>query len=188
MTDKRLSQPFDEFAELVPVESSEDRAESQSDAVSPAASRDVAELQKQCDDYYDLLLRKTAEFDNYRKRTERERKELVETAAAGLLAELLPVIDDLERALVAADAGVNDVEAYRKGVELIHRQVLDLLRKRGVKSIEAVGKPFDPHFHQAVAYEMSPEHGEGQVISELRRGYLMGDRLLRPAMVKVAKA
>lgn len=189
MTDKPFSQPFDECAELVPIGPSEDRAEPQPDAAPATPTHDVVELQRQRDDYYDLLLRKTAEFDNYRKRTGRERRELMEAAAADLLGELLPVIDDLERALAAADAGVNnDVEAHRKGVELIHRQMVDLLRKRGVKSIEAVGTPFNPHFHQAVAHEASSEHGEGQVIAELRRGYVLGDRLLRPAMVKVAKA
>jgi molecular chaperone GrpE len=153
-------------------------------ADAPAAIEDV---QRQRDDYYDRLLRKTAEFDNFRKRTERERQALSEAAAADLLEELLPLVDDLERAL-QADATAEAAVAYRRGVELIHRQLMDLLRKRGVRPIETAGAAFDPHVHQAVAYEPSPAHREGEIIEEFRRGYMLGDRLLRPSMVKVAKA
>jgi molecular chaperone GrpE len=147
---------------------------------------DPEEIQKQRDEYYDLLLRKTAEFDNYRKRVERDRLNLIETAAAGLIEELLPLVDDLERAL-ATETGPEGADAYRQGVELIHRQMLDTLRKRGVRAIDAVGAQFDPNYHQAVVYEPSPGRREGEVIEELRRGYMLGDRLLRPSMVKVAK-
>src|SRR6476619_2840575 len=111
----------------------------------PAEQPDAAELQKQRDDYYDRLLRKSAEFDNYRKRTERERLQLSEAAAADLMTELLPLVDDLERALKAE--GGDPADPVRKGVELIHKQLLDVLRKRGVKPIEALGADFDPHFH-----------------------------------------
>lgn len=152
----------------------------------PADGANVAELQKQRDQYYDRLLRKTAEFDNYRKRIERERVQQAEAAASDLLAELLPLVDDLERAL-NADAGSEGAEAYRRGVELIHRHLLELLRKRGVRPIEALGADFDPHFHQAVSHEPAEGRREGEVIEEFRRGYMLGDRLLRPAMVKVAK-
>lgn len=152
-------------------------------AVDPA----IAELQRQRDEYYDRLLRKAAEFDNYRRRVERERREFADTAAADLLVELLPLVDDLERAL-AADPAADGSEAYRKGVELIHRQLLDLLRKRGVRPVEAVGADFDPQYHQAIVHEVTDEHRDGEVTAELRRGYLLGDRLLRPALVKVAKA
>ena len=149
-------------------------------------SVDPAELRQQRDDYYDRLLRKTAEFDNYRKRTERERIQLSEAAAADLLTELLPLVDDLERAL-KAEAGPDAGAGIRKGVELIHKQLLDILRKRGVKAIDVLGADFDPHFHMAVAHESSEGHRENEVTEEFRRGYMLGDRLLRPAMVKVAK-
>jgi molecular chaperone GrpE len=149
-------------------------------------SIDFAELKQQRDDYYDRLLRKTAEFDNYRKRTDRERIQLAEASAADLLTELLPLVDDLERAL-KADASGEAGDAIRKGVELIHKQLVEVLRKRGVKPIEALGADFDPHFHNAVAHEAAEGRREGEVIEEFRRGYLLGDRLLRPAMVKVAK-
>ncbi len=152
----------------------------------PEPPVDPAELKQQRDDYYDRLLRKTAEFDNYRKRTERERIQLSEAAAADLLTELLPLVDDMERAL-KADPGGEATDAIRKGVELIHRQLLEILRKRGVKPIEALGEDFDPHYHMAVAHEAAEGRREGEVIEEFRRGYMLGDRLLRPAMVKVAK-
>ena len=97
-----------------------------------------------------------------------------------------PVIDNLERALEAPATG--DADSYRQGVELIYRQMLELLRRRGVTAIESVGTDFDPQVHQAVAHEASSDHREGEVMEELRRGYKLGDRLLRPAMVKVAKA
>ena len=153
----------------------------------PALSPDEAQaIARERDDYYDRLLRKTAEFDNYRKRVERERREQAEYAAADVLEELLPLIDDMERAL-GVDSNT-DADAYRKGVELIHKQMLDLLRRRGVTPIEAVGQPFDPHLHQAVAHDTVPGHAEGEVVEQFRRGYKLRDRLLRPAMVKVAKA
>ena len=145
-----------------------------------------AELERERDNYKDLLLRRSAEFENFRKRTERERVAQSESAAADLVKELLPLIDDLERAL-QAEAGSEGVEAYRRGVELIHRQLSELLRKRGVTPIEALGADFDPHYHQAVSYEPASGRREGEIIEEYGRGYLLGDRLLRPSMVKVAK-
>jgi len=134
----------------------------------------------------DRLLRTAAEFDNYRKRIDRERRDQADAATADALEDLLPIMDNLDLALSAP--GGDDADAYRKGVELIHRQMADLLRKRGVKAIEAVGTDFDPRVHQAVVHEVSPDHREGEVMQELRRGYMLGDRLLRAAMVKVAKA
>jgi len=155
----------------------------------PAAATETPDespeqLKQQRDDYYDRLLRKTAEFDNYRKRTDRERQQRSEAAAADLLQELLPLVDDMERAL-RAESG--DASAIRKGVELIHKQLLETLRRRGVRPIEALGADFDPNYHQAVAYEPADDRREGEVVEEFRRGYMLGDRLLRPAMVKVAK-
>jgi len=132
----------------------------------------------------DRLLRMAAEFDNYRKRIDRERREQADAAAEAVLLELLPIVDDLERALLAPATG--DAQAYRTGVELIHRHMLDLLRRRGVTTMETAGADFDPRLHQAVTQEQSDTHREGQIIQELRRGYMLGDRLLRAAMVKVA--
>jgi len=151
-----------------------------------AADGDLGKLIRERDEMYDRLLRKGAEFDNYRKRVEKERRELTEWAAADVLSEVLAVVDDFQRAL--------EIEAppeaipYKTGVELIHRQLGELLRKRGLMPFEVLGEDFDPHLHQAVAYEESPGAREGEIIGELRKGYRLGDRLLRPAWVRVAKA
>jgi len=168
-----------------------DAAELASEVAGPTAATEAAEespgdLRQQRDDYYDRLLRKTAEFDNYRKRIDRERQQVADAAAADLLTELLPLVDDLERAL-QADAGGDATDAIRRGVELIHKQLLETLRRRGVRPIEALGADFDPHYHMAVAHEPAEGRRDGEVIEEFRRGYMLGDRLLRPAMVKVAK-
>jgi molecular chaperone GrpE len=176
MSDEKLMEPTDDPASMA------DGASPQA----PAASGDASALQKERDDLYERLLRKSAEFDNYRKRVDKERREQAEWAAADVLTDLLAIVDDFERAL-AADAPP-EAKNYLAGIELIHRQLGELLRKRGVTPIEALGTDFDPHVHQAVAYDESPGAREGEVIGELRRGYRLGDRLLRPAMVRVAKA
>ena len=147
---------------------------------------EIADLQRERDDYYDRLLRKTAEFDNYRRRVERERREQADQSIVDLLEELLLIVDDFDLALTV-EAG-EGAAAYRKGVELIYGKLQELLRKNRVNPIEALGADFDPKLHQAVVHEQSPEHREGEVIGEMRKGYMIGDRLLRPAMVKVAKA
>ena len=158
----------------------------------PDASVDTPEgvepsqVERERDDFKDRWLRKSAEFDNYRKRVERERQTLADAAAAGMLEELLPLMDDLERAL-KADAVGESAEAYRRGVEIIHKQLGDILRKRGVRPIEATGADFDPYYHQAVAHDPADGRRDGEIIEEFRRGYMLGDRLLRPSMVKVAK-
>jgi molecular chaperone GrpE len=143
-------------------------------------------LQKERDDLYDRLLRKTAEFDNFRKRVERDRKDMIEWASADVLTDLLAIVDDFDRAL-AAEAPP-EAQGYKAGLELIQRQLAELLKKRGVTTIDAMGADFDPHQHQAVAYEEVAGAREGEVVGVMARGYNLGDRLLRPALVKVAKA
>jgi molecular chaperone GrpE len=154
--------------------------------VAEPESSELADLQRERDDYKDRWLRKGAEFDNYRKRVERERREQADQAVVDILRELLVVVDDFDRALTV-DAGEGGA-AYRKGVELIHGKLHDLLRKQGVTAMEVLGADFDPNVHMAVVHEESPDHREGEVIGELQKGYMLNDRLLRPAMVKVAKA
>jgi molecular chaperone GrpE len=143
-------------------------------------------VQKERDDLYDRLLRKTAEFDNFRKRVERDRKEMIEWAAADVLTDLLSIADDFDRAL-AAEAPP-EAQRYRAGFELIQRQLADLLKKRGVTVVDALGADFDPHVHQAVAYEEVAGARDGEVVDVMAKGYKLGERLLRPAIVKVAKA
>jgi molecular chaperone GrpE len=151
-----------------------------------SAVADLDALKLERDQYKDLLLRKTAEFDNYRKRVERERREQAELANADLLRDLLPMVDDLERALTV-DAGDN-AEAYRRGVELIARRFADALARRGVTPIDPLGAQFDPREHEAVTHEPAEGARDGEVVAVLSRGYRLKDRLLRPAMVKVASA
>ena len=152
----------------------------------PAVETDpLAELLREKDELQDRLLRTVAEFDNYRKRIDRERRDQSSALMADAIEELLPIIDNLERAL-EAPAG-SDADQFRTGVELIHRQMADLLRQRGVTPIETAGADFDPRFHQAMVQEVSAEHREGEVMEEFRTGYMLGERLLRAAMVKVAK-
>jgi molecular chaperone GrpE len=167
-----------------PAETSPADADPSDDVL--AGNDPADDLRRERDDYHDRWLRKGAEFDNYRKRIERERREQADQAVVNLMQELLLVVDDFDRALTV-EAGA-EADAYRKGVELIHHKLHDLLRKRGVKPFDALGADFDPNIHQAVMHEASPDHREGEVIGEMQKGYMMGDRLLRPAMVKVAKA
>jgi molecular chaperone GrpE len=151
----------------------------------PALADEIVELRKERDSLHDRLLRQAAEFDNYRKRVDRERKDLGQMAAIDFVQELLPVIDDFERALQTDAPGA---ESYRQGLEIIHRTLMDMLRKRGVTPIDAVGTTFDPQVHQAVAYEEASDRRDGEVMEQFTRGYRLGDKLIRPAMVKVAKA
>jgi molecular chaperone GrpE len=151
---------------------------------------DVAALQKDRDETYDRLLRMTAEFDNYRKRTDRERKDLSDYLTMDVVRDLLPAVDDLERAMAAPGPVASNPELarYHEGITLIHRQLLDLLRRRNVEPLDVVGLMFDPEWHEAVADEPAEGRPDGQIVAELRRGYRIGSRLLRAAMVKVAKA
>ena len=166
------------------------------DGQGAAATADALQsLRAERDDLYDRLLRTTADFDNYRKRIERERREVSEAASADLIRDLLPVVDNLERALEASanaagesDGSEDGTAALRRGVELIHRQLLDALRKRGVEPFESVGHEFDPAWHEAISYEAGSDRPGGEILGEVRRGYRLGQRLLRPAQVRVSKA
>jgi molecular chaperone GrpE len=154
------------------------------------AGDDVAALRKERDELYERLLRTSAEFDNYRKRTARERSEWSDATVADVLREWLPVIDDLDRALATRPdpAERAAAENYWRGVELIHRRAIEALRKRGVEPFDTVGSDFDPVWHEAVASEPAAGHRDGEITAELSRGYRIGQRLLRPAQVKVARA
>lgn len=137
---------------------------------------------------YDKLLRRQAEFENYRKRVERERGATYQHGRDDVLLQFLPVVDNFERALSSLETSEGDAEALRHGVELIHKQFKDALSKLGLEPVEAVGRAFDPHVHEAVTTEATDQHEENTVIEEFQRGYRIGDRLLRPAKVKVASS
>ncbi len=185
-------QPFDEVLEpaadggtdgaAIPTERPEDAAAGL-DAGDPA--HDAARVEQERDAYRDQLLRLRAEFDNVRKRNERERLQMFGRATEEAVRDFLPIVDDLERAL-AADTG-DAAGSFHQGVEMIHKQMLEVLRRRGVEPIDSIGQDFDPNIHEAVAYEPAAGRREGEIIGELRRGYRLGDRLVRPAMVRVAQ-
>jgi molecular chaperone GrpE len=143
---------------------------------------DLAELRRELDELRDRSVRTLADFDNFRKRAERERQELRRYALVEPMRDVVAVVDNLERA-VEAEGSADDL---KRGVELILRQVHDLLRRQGVKEVAAVGEPFDPAVHEAVARREEPGLAGPQVVRELQRGYVLHDRLLRPAIVEVA--
>jgi molecular chaperone GrpE len=143
---------------------------------------ELVALRRERDEYLDALQRLKAEFDNYRKRMAREQADLVTRANERLVKELLPVLDDLGRALVAAEE--HEEAALEEGVKLVHRSFGDLLRREGLVEIETDGR-FDPHVHEALLSQPS-EAEEGSVTEVVQKGYKLGDRVLRPARVVVA--
>ncbi|AJY76295.1 nucleotide exchange factor GrpE [Paenibacillus beijingensis] len=145
----------------------------------------VAELTKLAEENQQRYLRAQADFDNFRRRTAKEKEELAQYASMKLLGQLLPVVDNFERA-IAATAGNGDYESLSKGVEMIFRQLEGVLEQEGLKAMKAVGEPFNPEFHQAIMQVESDEHEEGIVVEEVQKGYVLKDKVLRPAMVKVS--
>jgi molecular chaperone GrpE len=139
-------------------------------------------LQTEKDELWDRFLRKQAEFENFRRRTTREKEEIREFAAMETVRLLLPVLDDFERALKVPAEG----DEYRKGIELIHKRLYDTLVQLGLTPIDTAGKKFDPNFHQAVDTVKIEEGEDHAIVEEFQRGYEFKGRLLRPAMVKVA--
>lgn len=145
----------------------------------------LAELEKQLEDSRQRLLRAQADFDNFRRRTMKEKEELAQYATMKLVGELLPVVDNFERAITAAKEN-SDFDSLAKGVDMIFRQLDKVLAEQGLKPIPAVGEPFNPEFHQAVMQVESEEHEEGIIVEELQKGYMLKDKVLRPSMVKVS--
>jgi len=143
---------------------------------------ELAAVTRERDDYLDALQRLKAEFDNYRKRVARDQQELAARAHERLVRELVPVLDDLERALVAASE--HEEAKLEEGVRLVHRSLADLLVREGLAEVETAGK-FDPHTQEALLSQPSDEE-EGTVIEVLQKGYRLGDRVLRPARVVIS--
>lgn len=149
-----------------------------------------AECQKLVEEsarYKDQYIRLYAEFENARKRMERERQEFIKYANEGLITEFLSILDNLERSVEAAQARHEDYEAFLKGVQMIMAQIHEMLRKNDVKPIEAKGLMFDPHRHEVLMQEETDGHEEGTVLDEFQKGYTLGDRVIRTSKVKVAK-
>lgn len=153
-----------------------------------SCARTIDQLGRERDEYYDSLLRKQAEFENYRKRVNREKQENRLSAQAEVLSDLLQVIDSCEKGLQGLPDSNGDptLSAYREGFDLLLSSLRGLLAKYNVTEVPSEGHPFDPNLHEAVVRENVTEGEDGQVLEEFRKGYRIGDRLLRPAQVRVA--
>ena len=146
---------------------------------------ELARAEAESAEYLDQLQRVQAEFANYKKRTEREREEFVSLANAALITQLLPILDDCERALQTVPDNLRGL-TWVEGIALIERRLRKTLEQEGLTSIDAVGEMFDPQLHHAMVREETTERGEDEVISELQKGYKLHDKVLRPSMVRVA--
>ncbi|WP_136606570.1 nucleotide exchange factor GrpE [Paenibacillus dokdonensis] len=146
---------------------------------------EVERLQTLADDYQQRALRTQADFDNFRKRTQKEKEDFAKYASSKLITELLPIIDNFGRAITAA-GDIADSDSFAKGVGMIFRQLEGVLKAEGLEPMETVGQPFNPEFHQAIMQVESDEYEEGIVVEEVQKGYILKDRVLRPAMVKVS--
>jgi molecular chaperone GrpE len=137
--------------------------------------------------YWDRILRLQADFENTRKRLEKEKQDFAKFANEEIILELLTILDDLERAVDLAESKHQDLPAFLKGVEMILAHLYEVLKEYGVRPIEAKGKPFDPHYHEALMQAEDKEAAENTVVEELQKGYLLNDRVIRTAKVKVSK-
>lgn len=145
---------------------------------------EIQKLRTEKEELHDRLLRKQAELENFRKRTQREKEDFMQHATADLIRALLPVLDGYQRAFRHVTAEVP--QEFVEGMELIHKQLLDVLRRAGLEEVDTSGKQFDPHLHQAVEMVEDANHRDQEILEELQRGYRLKNRLLRPAIVKVA--
>ena len=164
-----------------------EKAAQESDEVADenAGPKTLTEAQEAIAEYNERIVRLTADFDNFRKRAQREKDEARQFANQGLLEKLLPVLDNFEMALTA----VKDADpSVRDGVQMILDQLLGVLKESGVDPVDAMGQPFDPNLHEALSQEETMEVEEGTVVQQVQRGYKLNDRLVRPARVVVAKS
>ncbi|MEK8129403.1 nucleotide exchange factor GrpE [Paenibacillus filicis] len=155
------------------------------DAPSDAVQAQIDEAKKQAEEHYQRLLRTQADFDNFRRRTQKEKEETAKYGSLKVIEQLLPVVDNFERALSASKDN-KDYDALAKGIDMIFRQLDQVLAAEGLRPMEAVGTPFNPEYHQAIMQVESEEHEEGIVVEEIQKGYLLKDKVLRAAMVKVS--
>jgi molecular chaperone GrpE len=168
----------------VPDDPSSEGTAAAADAVAPSSTDAIQKLTAENRELTETLLRRQADFENYRKRVEKERHQDRHRGVETLIEHILPVLDAFDRAL---GAEVDSASAeYLKGFELIRRQFSDLLVKQGLTRIESVGKEFNPHFHHAIESVETDEYPDGTVIGEMQPGYMFHERILRPAMVRVA--
>lgn len=150
-----------------------------------AGSAELEKLQAEVLEHQQRTLRVQADFDNFRRRTQKEKEDLGKYASSKLITELLPVIDNFERALQASEENP-EFESFSKGVSMIFRQLESVLATEGLTAMKSVGEPFNPEYHQAIMQVESDEYEEGIVVEEVQKGYMLKDKVLRPAMVKVS--
>jgi molecular chaperone GrpE len=181
-SDKSLSNASDRIPDNVEPAVEEAPGSNAADPIA-AMTAELDKLAAEKAELQDILLRRQAEFENYRKRVERERSEFIQFASMELVGSLLPILDDFERALKAGGNGDSD---YRRGVELIYQRLFETLKKAGLEPIDALGRQFDPTIHQAVVREERTDVPEHSVLDVFQSGYNFKGKLLRPAMVKVA--
>jgi molecular chaperone GrpE len=156
--------------------------------VSAEQLEELKERAAKADEHWDRLLRTTADFENYKKRAAREKQDAIKFANESLLQKLIPVLDNFDMALAAAqNAPVDGARSLQTGINMVHQQLKTLLAEIGVEEVDAIGKRFDPNLHEAVSQRETADVPEGQVVEQLRKGYKLRDRLLRPASVIVAK-
>jgi len=146
---------------------------------------ELEEKSKKCEEYFNMLQRTAAEFDNYKKRTAKEKESIYTDATVDVIAAFLPVVDNIERA-IAAFSNEIDAASLKEGVDLVYRQFKDVMGKLGVEEIKSVGEKFDPNLHNAVMHVEDPEYDESVIIEEFQKGYILKDRVIRYSMVKVA--
>lgn len=170
----------------------EEEAPQVSDANEPAViepfsltPEEVGKIVREKEEFYDRMLRTQADFDNYRKRVQKEQANLIRYGAENALREILPVVDNLERAVDSARKHEDSNKKLREGIELILAQMHDAVSRLGVRPIESVGEPFDPNKHDALIRVHAPDVPEGVVVEEIRKGYYLHDKVLRPAQVTV---
>jgi molecular chaperone GrpE len=165
-----------------PKEAGQPAAEDQA----PEAPDGIEQLAEQVAELNERALRQAAELENYKKRTEREKADFFKRANEGLVKDILPVLDNLERALAHARENA-DLASLLEGMELVRSELLMTLERHGLEAVEALGQPFDPELHEAMMQQENPELDENTVMNEMQKGYLFQGRLLRPAMVVVSK-
>ncbi|MBU0467793.1 MAG: nucleotide exchange factor GrpE [Candidatus Omnitrophica bacterium] len=163
------------------------KAKHKKDIMIKVKESEYKRLENEIAEYKDKHLRLYAEFENVRKRMERDKMEFAKYANVGLIAEFLEILDNLERTIAAAKAKHQDYDAFEKGVEMVMKQIYEMLKKNGVKPIDAKGKAFDPHCHEALLQEETDEVDEGIVLEEFQKGYSLQDRIVRTAKVKLSK-
>ncbi|MFC5532101.1 nucleotide exchange factor GrpE [Cohnella yongneupensis] len=175
------------IAENEPLSGNHNAPADQEEAVETSGEQDsrLAALERLAEDNQNRYLRAQADFDNFRRRTMKEKEELAQYATSKLVGQLLPVLDNFERALAANGEGAQS-DSFAKGVDMIYRQLSQVLEAEGLKPMDAVGQPFDPEHHQAIMQVESDEYEEGTVVEVIQSGYWLKDKVIRPAMVKVS--